>query len=289
MKKNFLPVLFLSALAAPFSVNADAASDCDYRGLYLGLSAGVTHNLGKFAADVPVNFNSNDGNLNNNIVTTNGRTRVGQVRELGGIAVGYSWLCDRIYIGAELGGYYAPTDLKINPNTIILSTNSGSGGSNSTASLGTSVKASLRKWEWTADVTPGVLFCDTFLVFGRVGIGFNRTRLQGDSALTSVSSDQTNNPNVSVPLSASTNQIRASWRLGLGLSNYISDNLVLTVNYVYTNYGKVTLTGNSLVAIPLGGGMSGTTNALLNTTVSTRVQRHAVLIGLNYYFNALFN
>lgn len=71
-------------------------------------------------------------------------------------------------------------------------------------------------------------------------------------------------------------------RLGLGLEENLGNHLALNVDYIYTNYGKVSTstvaTINGVDAIPI------LPNGFVANAHSD-VTSHAMLIGLTYYFS----
>ena len=283
MKKRLLAAAALAAFSASAIVQADSTTPCDFIGFYAGISGGATYTIGKQNISSPTTFNqSNTTTIN--LINNN---HVAQVHGTGGINLGYSYVWGWFYLGAELGGYYAPAHLTQDSLFSLHTTDAETGTPRMMGDLTVNSKLKVKKWEWTADLMPGVLLCDSFLLFGRVGVTYNKMNLQTNSLFHITSATNLPPFDLSFPLLSSSNKNRAALRLGLGLSHYISDNIVLNANYIYTYYGKVDLIGETPITIPQGARQLITRG--LNSNANIRVQRYAFTLGLNYYFGNLFN
>ena len=307
MKKKLLGTLFLGAFSISNLANA-AVTPCDYDGFYIGVSGGVANTFGKLTTEAEADFTiiADDGFVHGDPLIpiqksnfANGSLRASKNRAIGGINLGASWLCDCFYLGGELGAYYSPRYIKqtITNNESNLSTdNLFITGTFFTSNLTQEVRAKLNNWEWTADLTPGVLLCDTYLLYGRVGVAFNRIKLDTstnflyndlqfplDSSGTAIPTPTT----VNVCLPGSASKKRAALRLGVGIASYIADNFVLSFNYTYTDYGKVSVTSATSIHLP-GVAVERVMQGLYSDT-KIRIMRQNFTVGLNYYFGGLFS
>jgi opacity protein-like surface antigen len=297
MKKKLISAICLSAVAA--SSVAKAQDFCGFDGFFIGLSGGLASTNANIHAFSPTTYT--DGfDFFTNTLNLDTKSKITQNRGIIAATLGYSWLCDKLYLGVELGGSYSPNHLNE-------SFDSGSNYNDLgliqvpaifSSTLNLDAKAKLRKWEWTADFTPGVVPCDGLLVFGRIGVAWNQLHLDTNTVFNYVDnlfdfngSPFTTNNNVTIPLALSQKKNRSALRLGVGIAHYISDNFVLSANYIYTDYGKVCVTDSTSIPIIVDVVSVGPTTVLgsLPSTTNVHVWRQSITIGLNYYFGGLFN
>ena len=277
MKSKFLPILPVIFLGLGISSYANAASN-DYSGFFGGISGGMSNTFGRLNGNSNITFIDNATVHTNTLGVVGNKIRGSHFKEAGDVKLGYSGLFgNRFFLGGELGVGYLPGHLKgkFNSNS---SANDGA-GSFFNATLQIDARGKLRSWEYVADLTPGVLLCDTFLLFVRVGVAVNRIRLDTNTTFQYTDSILTN-VNLQMPLSAK--KRRAALRLGVGVAHYIADNLILNVNYTYTYYGKITVSGIRNVP-DLGNG--AVANGFTSSTTA-KFNRQAFMIGLNYYFGS---
>lgn len=158
-------------------------------------------------------------------------------------------------------------------------------------SITTATTVKLQSGEWGIDLRPGFLFDTNTMVYGRIGVAFNR--LTND---TSNIFSFTKNPapesiatfaTYESPLSQSKKKSMTSLRLGVGIEHLITDNLAVTADYIYTYYGKASTSG---VANTTSAGEDEpeptifvTTNGLVADS-SGKMGTQTAMIGLKYYF-----
>ena len=160
----------------------------------------------------------------------------------------------------------------------------GGGATEFQTSLAHTTHAKSRNWELALDLTPGVILCDSFLLFVRVGVGFNQFSV--NSTATFNYTDNNTNTVTPADIALASNfagsKKRAGLRLGLGAAHYIGDDLVLTLNYIYTDFGKIS-TGDTIeVPQPIVPLLPFKTH--FNPGSTTWLKRQSLMIGLNYYF-----
>ena len=263
-KKRFLPLAL--GLVAALSLNASPAhagytTPCDYEGFYVGLSGGVSYLLGTFerfsgfqqlAIHRPIVFSHNSKT----------HTKGG----IAGLTIGMSRLVDSLYLAVEASGYLSEGKLPL-PVEQISPHAPGFAGFNGEVRINNGLFA--------VDFVPGFVLCDTFLLFGKIGVTGTRYRLQSDSFFNVEGLRTREFERLSVPLSKLKNKY--ALHLGLGLAHYIADDFVLTVNYGYANFGNVIASG---FVGPFAEGIGTQTS-----TFKARLRQETIMLGLNYYFH----
>ena len=331
MKGKITSFMMVGALTASFITQAqyEYNEPCAYQGFYAGVWGGVANTFGHLLNDSGTTMiePSISGNIPFDTFSVGQKIKVSQNRFAAGLSLGYSHVfCTSFYLGGELGINYSPGRIEANfsqstanaasfltPGNFLFEDAAGSNAAtvlaNATMTLNETIRTSLRKWEWTADLTPGFVLCDNFLIFGRVGVAFNETRLNTCTTLDNFNNGNgnfvvvgTNSPGIET-LSLSERKNRGGLRLGIGLSNYICEDLVLTANYVYTNYGKVSVFGlenitnspvnpafnqiaaqaSAAAAVP-GQAIATVNSFFLRGDTKVKLQRQFITLGLNYYF-----
>ena len=318
MKRKVLPILSAAAFAAfsmSSNVQAGWTDPCSYDGFYIGISEGFAGTFGDFEGGAT--FSSIDcvtGEVTDLLPLQN-KAKLGQSRNITSADLGFSWVfCNWLYLGLELGASYAPgqmrdtfsatpaflpvglflpdpsTQLSPFPQQITIPN----------ATLAVCETAQLGPWEGSIDFTPGIMWCDT-LFYARVGVAGNRIKLKTSVDFTiPVSEDLMNFPFDTVSTAniyGANSKNKHALRLGFGLSTYISENLSVNVNYIFTRYGKVrTFICPTNVTEILQTSVAQTTGAApitlpplyLSSDASIRIKRQTFTIGLNYYFDSLF-
>lgn len=260
-------------------------SPCAYSGFFGGVSAGLYQMQSKLKSNTSYNYISPFTTLNQLNLSRSYKIKRQQNSADVGLLIGYSQsINDQFYLGGELGGHYhtksnVKSDIATNFNVAtvppVVFTNH---------SVETQLKADLRKFELTADITPGITFCNQFLLYGRVGLAINRVKFESitNSILFgSIAGVESTHTTVA---SKSFHKTLPGLRLGLGIGQYICDNVVLNANYVYTWYRKGSLvsTADTNTTRAVGGG-GVIPNGLISND-SLRLNSQAITIGLNYYF-----
>ena len=278
-----------------------------YQGIYVGASGGLVNTYGKITSASRARYIFEiDPSL-----SLNTKKRATQNKGSIGIDIGYSWLCDIFYLGGELGFYYAKGELHEKGKSSVKAFDSENEQGYS-ASLSLKSQAKLRNFEWTLDFTPGVILCDSFLFYGRIGAALNRAQLNAATKFCYQDFEFSENVHQKTShLCLNNPKKQGALRLGFGFSHYITDDLVLNANYVYTNYGTVRVSGISHISTIDNGptsnprnqrshseldASSSLPNALssqpetderefLISETKVNVRRQSLMIGLNYYFD----
>ena len=295
MKSKLIPVIVLAAMGA--STNA-AAQSCDYQGFYVGVNAGVANFFGNTDNAIEASYRDRD---NHESLVFGEKRKASSNKGTFGLLLGYSWLfCDQFFLGAELGGAYSKGDLS---GRVANEFERRTEEHRYVTTLEGSARAHTRKWEWTADLTPGVVLCDSFLLFGRIGVAANRVKLCSENSWDySRARIEGEDEHARVGHATAENgrsKNKGALRLGLGLAHYISDCLVLNANYVYTTYGSTCGFGTAdtqvrrvreddNAAVAAEERKRDVTRDGLKAASRAKVHKQTVTVGLNYYFGSMF-
>ncbi|MBS0646823.1 MAG: outer membrane beta-barrel protein [Verrucomicrobia bacterium] len=131
------------------------------------------------------------------------------------------------------------------------------------------------------DFLPGWVANPLTLLYGRIGLGFAEASLDatGLNRGTLIVGGGVDNWNF--PLTLAKSKILTTFRAGGGLEERFSSHLSLRADYIYTDYGKLSVQG-------LKNGSSGRGSSIAVSYLdSVHVYDHAVLLGLNYRFCGL--
>lgn len=148
--------------------------------------------------------------------------------------------------------------------------------------------------EYGIDFKPGLAFIRGALLYGRIGAAFDEVKISSNnSVLVSATSFlPVINPNRFTSLRFSKEE-NLGLRLGGGLEGYLSPNVTVHADYIYTDYGKINLSGitdaqgygipvfalpNIVIPIFI------TPNGFSNKS-SIDVHNQTFLVGLNYYLD----
>lgn len=272
MKRSSL--IFLSTLAFATSTLAMIPN-----GFYAGVSAGENQmNADLNASSHAAYVNSPIGNGNNLI--SNGQTAdIKRNSVIGDIYVGYGHqLWQRpFYLAGELFANLSRRD--------VVSNNSAEWVSQfftEDTTLSSSSNVKLNQGEFGVDLLPGFLFGKNYndMLYGRVGVAFNKLVLDTNSLL-NVTSLIAGAP-VSALSSLDTGDCKsvAGLRVGAGFEKYFGHNLAFHTDYIYTNYGKVSASGETDANSPFGPSVSGG----FNSHSTADVVNQTLMFGANYYF-----
>jgi len=124
----------------------------------------------------------------------------------------------------------------------------------------------LRRAEWTIDFLPGVLVTSQTLLHLRFGAAFNR------ATLTTLSRSVSAGAFIIIPLSQRKNV--TGLRLGLGIKQAVTSRINLTANYIFTDYGYISVSGAQSVGV----------NAALTTFSRLYMNTQGFLLGFEYRF-----
>lgn len=237
----------------------------DYCGFYLGGACGGSALEGTLHGSAR-GSNINDG-LNSTLVEAPSQLFNNQFQ--GAVYFGYAYPLERLYLGAEAFIAAATdTSMDFNQNSIFNNTSIFFWSTRSRASLATST------CQYGVDLRPGIFLTPLTLLYSRVGVAAAEVKVYPNAEFIG----NTPVPSWALSTSDSAKLWKAAFRFGLGLEQLLTSSLHLRVDYIFTNIGSVSL--NDFASGFDGGGNPVT----LESTLSTRFQNHALLVGLSYYF-----
>lgn len=186
----------------------------------------------------------------------------------GNLYAGYGTLWHSLYLGGEVFVQFNSSEMKadstgfytdLGPELYVARTQS---------------RMRVSDVQYGFDFRPGWAVTPLTLLYGRIGVGRAQLRLRADSNYTLVQFTEVG----SLPLNSSAHRTRATLRLGGGLEHHITPHLTVRGDYIFTDHGTIT------VARAASGIASEGDLLFLNHQNRTRLQQHAVMLGLSYYF-----
>ncbi len=287
-KKLYLVGTFFVLAASGMNVFA-RTNTSPFDGFYAGINAGAAFTTGKISNTSSATFiNLFD---NNNQLASSQSVNVASTQGGGSIFAGYGQMlgCSSFYLAGEIFGNTYQRESTLRDYAF----HAEPDDDEDFESLTTRTKANLNNGEFGIDLRPGVLLLGNHtLLYGRVGVAFNKLHLNSDNdfSFTFLGSD----PPITTDsfLSESQTKSVSALRLGLGLESYICKNLALTVDYIYTSYGKINASNTGDVTTVIEGGptlaqsSSDTfvvSDGLVNQS-SANLNTQTVTLGIKYYF-----
>lgn len=192
-----------------------------------------------------------------------GLYRTNDPTAIGTTLLGYGLAWDNFYVGAELFGNLGR--LKSKSRVV-------SGGTNPVESISTTTSAQLNQGEFGVDGRLGWLPMPRTLIYGRLGVGFNKIQINSASTIFSDATE----PLRTVLMNYEVSKSKGAFRAGGGLEQMITDALSVRMDYIYENYG--TLTGAISTTDAVLGPMSNATRVKFET--------HSILATASWHFNS---
>ena len=229
----------------------------------------------------------------------------------GDIHIGYGQQLGQtlFYMGAELFANFAERNTNITqvdtnglnssyPGDWFSGFNAGAVPTVVSSNLTTALNVKSNSGEFGLDLHPGILLGQHALLTAILGIAVNKLQVADNTTSTVYYVPTTNLPfppfDAAVPftnnLQISGSKNATALRLGGELEEHIGNHWALSAEYIYTNYGKISLsqtttsTNNIYDTMPIIN-PSQITNTL-TTNVSAGVSNNTVMLGVNYYFSA---
>jgi opacity protein-like surface antigen len=165
----------------------------------------------------------------------------------GRVMLGYQFVHQSLYLAAEMGGTFAGKyqfDSKDSQQYHRNYTGSVPPYYDVTmdASASVSDSVTLGSSEFNLDLRPGWLFNDNFLIYARVGLAINELSIENSGTWSNLSSSYPYYPiPYTLTVDDSSKQSETAWgiRLGLGGEYLVTENLGISLDYIYTNYGSI--------------------------------------------------
>ena len=263
-----------------------------FDGFYVGAAAGAAFTQTKLSGDTSGQYLDFSGTIQQ--IQDSSPSQLYKNSVLGDIYLGYGHQLGQtpLYLGAEIFGDLANRSMSINqtnaatpvvdvpppfPPRLFISAN-----------LVTNANVKLNSGEFGVDLRPGILFGQNTLLSALVGIAFNKLQISTNST------EIVNyNPIVLPPgtpstyvstLNSATSKNVAALQLGGKLEEHFNNHWSLSADYIYTDYGKISINAvgniNTLFTPP--------NDLYINafkTNASASLHSNTVMLGLNYYFS----
>ncbi|MDX2164165.1 MAG: outer membrane beta-barrel protein [Gammaproteobacteria bacterium] len=268
----------IGVLAGSLMCSTAFAAKSDFTGYYAGVRAGGMVTQAKVENNTSATFvNQYDSD---NQLSVNGSNNVWNNSLAGDLFFGYGKFVNnsRFYLGGE--GF---VELANPEGTLAMSSyHQQPNDDDDRQTLSTNTTASLDHIGFGVDFRPGYLLDSRTLVYGRVGLAFNRETIDAKNTFTfyNIPDDITTNNTLNTSKTRDTIGIR----LGFGAERRINSKLAVTVDYVYTDYGRVKVFGMGDVTTDYPGDMlitSTVTNGFVNSSNGSLVTQ-TLMFGLKY-------
>lgn len=269
--KRFLLAASIPVLSMCFSA-AYANYNISYEGPYVGASVGsalMTASPGLYSQTIYNNITTQGGALNTLINQQN--IMKGNVFR-GDIFAGYGFAWQQLSLSAEifleLQHYKETQYTSVNGNTSFF------GLTYNTYNITT---VQIKPWHSGLDFRPGFILNPASLIYARVGFSFNNVKL------TSRTNFYTADPRIGETnlqkFLLSKNRNKVALRLGAGLEEHVTDELSIRADYVFTDYGRLSLDGTSgVLELP------SFNSKQINLKTAGRVIDNALMISMLYSF-----
>lgn len=266
MRKFVIALSLISCITSAHALFGGRSQSDAFNGFYAGAAAGIASNM----ADVSV-VSTVTGQGAPLAIGNNESWDTYELNPWGELYAG--WGCrfaSCFYLGGRVGVNFSSFSQK----------NDTSSGTLTFLTAEASVNDVARTKLWVAeptfDLKPGIVFCEKTMVFGIVGVAWNRHELDHESTFL-----------LQVPGSVDVvekttfkgRKTRAALRVGLGLECMITRCVSLHASYVYTYYGKSSVTGERTFNIP----DPVDENADHRTSFKSRASKGVASIGISYY------
>jgi len=265
----------LGVIAGSLMCSTAFAAKSDFTGYYVGARAGEMITQTKIENNSSAMFeNTYDSE---NVLAANSSNNVSNNSLAGDLFFGYGKFVNnsRFYLGGEGFIQVAQPEGTLNASSF----HAQPGDDSDYETLSTSTETSLERVGFGVDFRPGYLLDNQTLVYGRLGLAFNRETVNAKNSF--VFHDIDDDTTTTNTLNASRTDDTVGYRLGLGVERKVNSRLSMTVDYIYTNYKRVNVSGTGDVRTDFDGGSSTVTNGFVNNANGS-IATQEMLIGLKY-------
>lgn len=282
-QKGILSALLLSALSTP-ALAMQSYDTSSFDGFYVGGNLGGSFTSARTSTAVTARFSGSLAGLPSNNTfshATSGAQR--KNRFAAGLYAGYGFVyCTEWYMGIETFLNFSRYKTKSRPNL-----NLSSNFQNALITLplnfndGIYSRLRLQNYEAGADLRPGIFLASCTLLYGRIGVGYNKLKLHSsfnDDFLQVSAAGIPLTPTIEQRLEKHRHKKLGSLRLGIGLEQNLCDNITIRADYINSSYRdvKVNVAQNF---------SAGTTLASFSHKVHVRrFTNNTVTLGMSYYW-----
>lgn len=281
MKRIFLQLSSIAISLSAFNSYADSWSCSDaFNGLYIGAGAGYTQIQADTFTDTSILFARPPG-LNPRTPEINYNAKIYQNVAAYNLHLGFGHTLGQspLYLALEvLGNNITEPDLNTQSNVNVQEV----GNNTYTGKLTTLLQNNLQSAEFAIDLKPGILLSPVVLLYGRIGKSFNEIKLATNATFI-VNLIPDPSMNQTFILATNNRENFEGYRLGGGLEAKLTPNWSIALDYIYTDYGKISTAGTkdtidspATTVFPQG----------FKTFATTDISSQTTLFDVNYYFNS---
>lgn len=278
-----------------------SSSFAAFNGFYLGAAAGGSFATGNQhlneSTTSGISAVDSDGTVSplaSTIVPLNVASAMKKNSVIGELFAGYEYSCNRFYLGGEIFVNDSSYQMKNSVDTGI-NQNLFSNALQLVGSGDVDSKAKISSFQYGVTLRPGILITPTSLLFARIGTTIaNRKYTVKDAESVNLIFNPTffgeviPNGAANTNLNLSKSKTNASLQVGGGLEQYFAKHWSVRMDYVYTYYGKLTVSGSNATTQTISfvdGGVITSINATGNNSV--KLSDNAVTLGIAYHFDCV--
>lgn len=274
--------LGLSAMLLTTAVVANELSENNFCGFYTGGSVGGSLKNSRVVTSSNSTFNISDEDgstrLSNNTSAKHAQRKSSAAAAL---YAGYGHVFQDLYFGVEAFLNYANYNAKSKKDSVDRFSLTNDAGNTDEISRNSSarLKTKLRNFEPGVDFRPGLFLNPCMLVYGRVGVAFNKISVRSTANNTLTITDEGDTSRFTSLLATRKNKNKTGLRLGIGLEHSLCDNITARADYVHTRYRG--LKGTNTRVQNISDLMTITT---ANTVSVKNISNNTLMLGVSYYW-----
>lgn len=210
-------------------------------GFYSALSVGADWGYANWSGVNTISLvdDINDTNGLFQFMKPHGKKQDGE-KVIGSIGLGYQVVDARLYLGSQIS-YTVRGKHRFDLNNLqifnILATEGLPPLSTVSGSSQILSSASLIHHEFDVDLKPGCLISKNLVVYARAGAAFTKLKIKSSGEWTESSSE--NQLEIQTGNSSHNSKVKMGFRVGAGTEYLIFQHLGLSLDYIYSNYGKI--------------------------------------------------
>lgn len=267
-------LLCFCALLTPLAIQASSA----FTGFYTGAGIGSSITSAKIRSQL---FSSSIDTTDTFAPFSNASLgdQLKKTALFGAVYTGVGFSCARFYLGSELFFKISNRVISID-NTFFSNTGTALVAAlPEGATFSDSTQLTFKSLEICVDARPGILLSPCSLLYGRVGVAFNRIGVNSTLESTTFSPDVIGPPIIQ-DLTESGSQ-KSGLRFGLGMEQMFSEHFSLRLDYIYTRYKIIRIGSTGLSTIT---NLAGTFNNTFTDQRRIKPENHSFMLGLTLYW-----